>query len=46
MTVFLIGDESERAQHTIKAKLHFDEKVQDRIGDSKRQSKVEEDFDG
>ena len=46
-TVFLIGDESpERAQHTIEAKQHFDEKVQDRIGDSKRQSEVEEDFDG
>jgi hypothetical protein len=45
-TVFLIGDEVERAQHTIEAKQHFNEEVQDKIGDSKRQSEVEEDFDG
>ncbi len=45
-TVFLIGDEIERAQHTIEAKQHFDEQKQDKIGDSKRQSEVEEDFDG
>ena len=45
-TVFLIGDEVERARHTIEAKQHFDEKVQDKIGDSRRQSEVEEDFDG
>jgi hypothetical protein len=30
----------------IEAKEHFDEPVQDKIGDSKRQSEIEEDFDG
>ncbi len=45
-TVFLIGDEIERAQHTIEAEQHFDEKVQEKIGDSRRQSEIEEDFEG
>jgi hypothetical protein len=45
-TVFLIGEEVERAQHTIEAKQHFDEQVQDKIGDNRRQSEVEGDFDG
>jgi hypothetical protein len=45
-TVFLIGDEVERAQHAIEAKQHFDKKVQDKIGDNRCQSEVEEDFNG
>jgi hypothetical protein len=45
-TVFLIGDEVEQAQRTIEAKQHFDQKVQEKIGDSRRQSEVEEDFEG
>jgi hypothetical protein len=45
-TLFLIGDEVKRAQPTIERKQHFDEKVQDKIGDSRRQSEVKEDFDG
>ena len=30
-------------QHTIDAKERFDEQVQDKIGDSKRQSEVDDD---
>jgi hypothetical protein len=46
LTAFLIGDEVERAQHTIEAKQHFDKKVQDKIDDNRRQSEVEDDFNG
>lgn len=42
----LIGDEIERMQHTIEVKQRFDQLVQDKIGDSKRQSEVDDDFDG
>jgi hypothetical protein len=33
-------------QHTIEAKECFDEQVQDKIGNRKRQSEVDDNFDG
>ena len=45
-TVFLIGDEIERTPHMTEAKLQFDDEVQSKIGDKRRQSEVDEDFEG